>query len=415
MRRRGAGLGPPPLPANGGGGEPQLRVEQVRLFDADDPLRLDCGAVLEEVVVAYEALGTLDAEGANAVLVCHALTGSAHVCGHAPVPCTVDLAQAGWWEGIVGAGRPLDPGRYFVVCTNILGSCYGTTGPASVNPRTGRPYGPDFPPISVRDMVRVEQRLLERLGVKRLVTVIGGSLGGMQVLEWALLFPEMVESIVPIATAARHSPWAIALNECSRLAILSDPEWRQGRYDAQPGRGLALARMIALVSYRCRRDFESKFERLPADGARVFEDFFGTTDAVFAIAQYLRYQGAKLVHRFDANSYLVITRAMDAHDVGRGRGSVAEALSGVTAATLCVGIDSDVLYPAEEQREIAALIPGATYAEIHSPCGHDGFLVEHEQLGALLRELLAAVDPPRRPPPLGRPDRTLFRGGMVGA
>jgi homoserine O-acetyltransferase len=390
-----------------------VRVERLRIFDAGDPLRLDCGAVLPEVVVAYEAVGALDAEGANAVLVCHALTGSAHVCGHAPVPCNLEPAQEGWWEGLVGAGKALDPRRYFVVCTNILGSCYGTTGPASIDPRTGRPYGPDFPPITVRDMVRVQHRLLVKLGVKRLVTVIGGSLGGMQVLEWALLYPEMVASIVPIATAAHHSPWAIALNEVSRLAILSDPAWRQGRYGDQPGRGLALARMIAIVSYRCKQDFDRKFERLPVDGGRVFADFFGDADAAFGIAQYLRYQGTKLVNRFDANCYLTITRAMDAHDVGRGRGTMPEALGRIAAPALCVGIDSDVLYPVEEQKEIAAAIPRATYAEIRSQCGHDGFLVEHEQLGALLGELLAEVEAARRPPPLRRPDESSFRGGLA--
>lgn len=391
----------------------ETKVGTVRVADAGEPLPLDCGAVLSEVDVAYEAYGRLDEDGANAVLVCHALTGSAHVRDHAPVPCSLTPAQAGWWEGLVGAGGPLDPGRYFVVCANILGSCYGTTGPTSRDPASGRPYGPDFPPVTVRDMVRVERRLLARLGVRRLVTVVGGSLGGMQALEWALLYPEMVESIVPIATAARHSPWAIALNEVGRLAITSDLEWRGGRYTRQPRRGLALARMLALVSYRSGLDFAAKFARRPPEDGRGFDDPFAPAEAAFAIAQYLRYQGGKLVGRFDANAYLTITRAMDAHDVTRGRGTLAEALGAIEARALCVGIDSDVLYPAAEQREIAAHLPRARYVEIRSPCGHDGFLTEHEQLGTLLTELLAELAAERLRAPLPPSDRSRLASSFL--
>lgn len=373
----------------------EIRVERLRLFSPDDPLRLESGGVLEEVDVAYESHGRLAEDGSNAILVCHALTGSAHVCRHGSIRCDAAAAgHEGWWEGIIGPGKPLDPQRHFIVCSNILGSCYGTTGPTSVNPGTGRPYGADFPRVTVRDIVRAQHRLLSALGVKRLVTVIGGSLGGMQVLEWALLFPEMVDSIVPIATAARHSPWAIALNEAGRLAIMSDPGWQNGHYVEQPRRGLALARMIAIISYRSDQDFLRKFDRAPVDTRRPFEDFFTECDPAYQIEQYLHYQGTKLVQRFDANSYISITRTMDSHDVARGRGTLPEALGGIRAKTLCIGIDSDILYPADEQREIASHIPGSIYGEIRSQSGHDAFLIEHAQICDLLHPFLAEVESP---------------------
>jgi homoserine O-acetyltransferase len=367
-----------------------LNVGSLQLFDVEDPLQLEHGAALEDVTIAYESYGRLNEEGTNAILVCHALTGSAHVCDHAPVCCNVAAAgQAGWWEEIIGPGKPLDPRKYFVVCSNILGSCYGTTGPTSLDPRTGTPYGARFPQLTVRDVVRVQHRLLARLGVKRLVTVIGGSLGGMQVLEWSLLYPDMVESIVPISTAARHSPWAIALNEASRLAIMSDPNWQGGHYTEPPRRGLALARIIATISYRSNKDFNWKFGRAPADEGRAFEDLFAGIDSSYQIEQYLRYQGKKLVQRFDANSYITITRMMDSQDVTRGRGTLPEALGRIQARTLCIGIDSDVLYPADEQKEIASHIVGATYEEIQSERGHDAFLIEHRQLCEILDRFLA--------------------------
>ena len=359
-----------------------VQTQSIRLFDESHPYQFESGVLLAPVDVAYETYGTLNRDGTNAVLICHALTGSAHAAG------TWADGQVGWWDSIVGAGRAFDPAKHFIVCSNFLGSCYGTTGPTSINPRTGKPYGASFPQMTVRDMVRVQHELLKRLGVRRLKAVIGGSLGGMQVLEWGVLYPEMVEAIIPIATAARHSAWCIGLNEVARLGILTDPAWNDGQYTEQPERGLALARMIAMITYRSRESFEMKFGQARQEkqvGRGVFDEL---SPAGFQIESYLRYQGEKLVDRFDAATYVAITRAMDLHDVAKGRGTLAEALGLVRARTLCIGISSDVLYPSEEQREIAGLIPGAEYREIDSPYGHDAFLIEFDKLNRLIRDFL---------------------------
>ena len=356
-----------------------VATQHVRLYDDAHPLSLESGARLAPVDVAYETYGTLNARGDNAILVCHALTGSAHVAGYA----SEDPASLGWWDPMIGAGRPFDTDRYFVVCSNFLGGCYGTTGPTSINPATQRAYGIDFPAVSVRDLVTVQHALLDHIGVSRLVTVIGGSLGGMQVLEWGAMFPREVASLIPIATAVQHSPWCIGLNELARQAIMNDPDWLGGAYPAsrQPERGLSLARQVAMVSYRSDISFMNRFHRdiaspLPGPALR---DHLGVC---YQVESYLRYQGTKLVHRFDANTYLSITRTMDGHDIARGRRNLEEVLARTTMPALCVGIDSDILYPAHEQRSIAHNLPGGTYLELHSPHGHDAFLIEYEQLGA---------------------------------
>lgn len=346
----------------------------VKLFDEKNPFTLESGESLAPVHVAYETYGSLNREGTNALLVCHALTGNAHAAG-------VDSeGNRGWWEGVIGDGKGLDTSKYFVVCTNFLGSCYGTTGPTSTNPATGLPYGNSFPSFTVRDMVRLQYHLLKSLGVNRLVTITGGSLGGMQVLEWALMYPDFVETIIPIATAAKHSAWCIALNEVARLAILNDAANLRSNGHATAERGLALARMIAMISYRSRASFEQRFSR------NVRET--GNEPPIFEVESYLHYQGEKLVRRFDAATYVAITKAMDGHDVTRGRRSLQETLGSIHARALCVGIDSDVLYPVVEQAEIAAYIPNARYAEIHSIHGHDAFLMEFEQLNGIVREFL---------------------------
>lgn len=362
--------------------EQRVGTQTIRLFDESHPYQFESGVLLAPVDVAYETYGALNRDGTNAVLICHALTGSAHAAGKTPD------GQLGWWDSIVGEERAFDPAKHFIVCSNFLGSCYGTTGPTSLNPRTGKPYGAAFPQMTVRDMVRVQHELLKRLGVRRLKAVIGGSLGGMQVLEWGVTFPEMVDAIIPIATAARHSAWCIGLNEVARLGILNDPAWNDGNYAEQPERGLALARMIAMITYRSRESFENKFGQARQEkqvGRGVFNEL---SPVGFQIESYLRYQGEKLVDRFDAATYVAITRAMDSHDVAKGRGSLAEALTLVRAKTLCVGISSDVLYPPEEQKDIAALIPGAVYREIDSPYGHDAFLIEFEKLNRLIKDFL---------------------------
>lgn len=340
---------------------------KTRLLHLDEPFVLESGEALRGVDVAFRTWGRLDAAGANAVVVCHALTGSADVDA--------------WWAGLIGPGHALDPKDDFIVCSNVLGGCYGTTGPASPTPEHGRPRGPDFPEITIRDMVRLQAHLLDALGANRVRLVIGGSLGGMQVLEWAALFPERVDAIAPIATSGRHSAWCIGLSEAQRAAIRSDPRWRNGRYpsDAPPDAGLAVARMIAMCSYRSRDSFAVRFDR-GVDHSGSFE-----------VERYLRHHGEKLTARFDANTYLTLTRAMDTHDLGRARGGLAAALGAIPTPALVVAIDSDVLYPPAEQRELAALMPRAGLATLRSPHGHDAFLIEVETLNRLVLEFRAAL------------------------
>ncbi|HPC82121.1 MAG TPA: homoserine O-acetyltransferase [Thermoanaerobaculaceae bacterium] len=337
-----------------------------RIVPLAEGFELECGAVLPEVEVAYRTWGRLTASGDNAVLVCHALTGSADVDS--------------WWGPLLGPGRALDTDRDFIVCSNVLGSCYGTTGPASRRPGQRRRWGPDFPPITVRDMVRLQARLLDVLGVRRLRLAIGGSLGGMQVLEWAATFPERVEAIVPVAAPGRHSAWAIGLSEAQRAAIEADPLWEGGRYrtGAPPAAGLAAARMLALCTYRSWESFTRRFGRAAENGD-------------WAVARYLRCQGDKLVDRFDANCYVALTRAMDSHDLGRGRGEYGDVLRAIRQPALIVAIDSDALYPPEEQWELAERFPNGRLAWLHSPHGHDAFLIETEALARLLTAFRAAL------------------------
>ena len=325
-------------------------------------LPLELGGVLPGVRIAYRTWGELDAAGANCVVVCHALTGSA------------DADR--WWTGMFGPGRAFDPAHDFVVCSNILGSCYGTSGPTSLEPATGQPWLGDFPSVTIRDMVRAQRELLRALGVKRVRLVVGGSLGGMQVLEWALLFPDMVEAIVPIATSARHSAWAIGLSEAQRQAVYADPRWRGGRYDPAhpPAAGLAAARMMAMCTYRHMASFEERF------GRRL------QGQDLFAMESYLRYQGEQLVERFDAATYVALTRAMDTHDLGRTRGDLDEVLRSIRAAALVVSIDSDVLYLPEEQEVIARGIPGARLVRLGSRDGHDAFLIDVDWLSQRVAE-----------------------------
>ena len=366
--------------------EPQ-KTRHGSIFQHGEPFRLESGSVLPRLDIAYTSHGRLNAGGTNAILVCHALTGNAHASD-----AVLDNGETipGWFNGVIGQGLGLDTDRFFVLCSNVLGSCYGTTGPTSINPDTGAPYRMMFPQVTVRDMVRVQKLLLDHLGIRRLVTIIGGSLGGMQALEWALMYPEIAGSIVPIATAAAHSAWCIGISETQRLAIMNDMDWQEGNYSIQPARGLAIARSIAMISYRSQVSFANRFERsgiVTGDGherIRLFEE----VPLSFAVESYLRYQGQKLADRFDANTYIYLTRAMDLHDVSAGRGSLREVLRSVSARVLSIGISSDVLYPPAEQMAIASAIPGAVYAELNSPHGHDAFLIEFDRMNRLLRDFL---------------------------
>ena len=356
-----------------------VRPQVVDVASPEDPLLLASGGRLDHVAVTYETYGELDARGENAVLVCHALTGSAHAAGRhgeGEVP--------GWWDPLIGPGKALDVREHFVVSSNVLGGCYGTTGPTSIDAASGRRFGPDFPRFTVRDMVEVQRRLLDRLGVGRLRTVIGGSMGGMQALEWAATHPERVGSVAAIGIGARHSAWAIGLNEVARRAIAADPDFHGGDYrpDRQPETGLGLARAIAMLTYRSFDSLEAKFgrERRPAEEEGL--------EASFEIASYLRYQGVKLAQRFDANTYVGLTRAMDDHDLAAGRGQLREVLARMRMPALVMGIPTDVLYPEVEQRQLVEGLPDARYARIVSPHGHDAFLIEFPQVAAHLRRFL---------------------------
>lgn len=344
--------------------------------------QVESGAVLPEVTVAYETWGTLSPERDNVVLVCHALTGDARAARTPDGP--------GWWEGLIGPGRYIDTNRYFVIASNVLGGCYGTTGPSSTNPATGKPYGSAFPPVTIRDMVRVQARLLDALGIDRVLAVIGGSMGGMQVLEWGVMYPDRVGRLIPMATAAYLSATAIAYNDIGRQAILADPNWRGGDYYPGPGpeKGLAIARMVGMVTYRSASLFDARFGRSVRNGKAILDP-----DVLFEVESYLRYQGEKLVRRFDANTYLLLLRAMDTHDIGRGRGGLDAALARITAPVLFVGIQEDLLYPPAHLRDLAARLrrmgKDARVVEISTPYGHDGFLIEFDQIGPHVRAFLA--------------------------
>ena len=353
------------------------------------PFALEWGGSLPQVRVAYETWGELDAGASNAVLVCHALTGDSHAAGASGGP----HPTPGWWDETIGPGKAVDTDRYFVVCSNVLGGCQGTTGPFDLDPSSGRRYGPRFPVVTIRDMVRVQARLADHLGIRRWLTVVGGSMGGMQVLEWAAMYPRRVRSIVPLATCAAASPLQIAWSTVGRLAIASDANWCGGDYYDQaegPWMGLATAREIAQVTYRSGESFERRFGRSFFDPLTDF-DLWGR----FQMEAYLDHHGQKLVRRFDANSYLVLNRSMDLHDLGRGRGGPAAALGRIRAPVLTASITSDRLYPLYQQQEIHDAVNAAggdcRHVMIDSDEGHDGFLLEHgllrEPVSSFLKEM----------------------------
>ncbi len=362
-------------------------------FATDRRFALDSGATLCDVTVAYETWGTLDATASNAVLLCHAWTGDSHVTG----PAGTGHPTPGWWEGMVGPGRPIDTDRWYVVCANVLGGCQGSTGPASPHPDDGRPYGARFPVLTIRDMVRTQARLADHLGVHRWHAIVGGSMGGMQVLEWAITYPHRVRSIIPIATCMQATAQQIAWGAIGRRAIALDPRWRGGDYyddpDGGPSDGLAVARMVAQVTFRSDNVFTDRFGRDLVDRA-ARGDTFGLWQQ-FEVERYLEHHGAKLNRRFDANSYLVIGKAMDLHDVARSRGNLAAAMARITAGCLVIGISSDLLYPNYQQRQIDELLRSegnwSRYVEIDSPHGHDAFLINLDQLAVPVASFLDQV------------------------
>ncbi len=359
-----------------------IRHRTARFFE-NTPLNLECGAQLSGIEVAYETYGALNAEKSNAILICHALTGDQYVASKHPV-----TGKPGWWSAVVGPGKIIDTDRFFVVCTNILGGCMGTTGPGSLNPETGAPYGPDFPVVTIGDMVNVQKTLVSSFGIDRLLAVVGGSMGGMQVLEWAASHPEMTSAAVVIAAAARHTTQNIAFHELGRQAIMADPDWDKGRYEveSQPRRGLSVARMAAHITYLSESALHRKFGRNLQDRDALTYGF----DADFQIESYLRHQGITFVDRFDANSYLYITRAMDYFDLAaRKNGNLAAVFQNAPVRFCVVSFSSDWLFPTSESRKLtAALLAGGaksvSFAEIESDKGHDAFLLDEPEFHALL-------------------------------
>jgi homoserine O-acetyltransferase len=357
-------------------------------FAQNEPFQLESGATLSPVTLAYETYGQLNDQGSNAVLIVHALSGSAHAAGyHHP-----DDPKPGWWDDCVGPGKAFDTNKVFVICSNVLGSCYGSSGPSTIDPRTGRPYGLNFPVVTIGDMVRAQRRLIEHLGVNKLLAVAGGSMGGMQVLEWAVRYPEMVHGIIPIASTTHHSPMLIALSEVGRQAIYADPAWNKGDYygsEKKPDAGLAVARMVGHITYLSDESMHQKFGRRLQDREKFGYEF----QTEFAVESYLKHQGHNFTRRFDANSYLYVTKAMDYFDLSAPTGSLAASfLNAANLKYLVISFTSDWLYPTYHSKELVralhAVGADVTYLDIQSTWGHDAFLLEVDTMTKLLGSFL---------------------------
>ena len=332
-------------------------IGKTQIFNLNAPFTTESGQTLSDVQVTYKTWGTLNDDASNAVLICHALTGNA------------DADE--WFPGLFSDPEVLNSKTQFIICSNVLGGCYGTTGPTTMNPATGRPWQGDFPEVTIRDMVRVQQHLLDALGVASIELAVGGSMGGMQVLEW-LIMDNRVQKAMLIAMGKCHSPWTIGFSEAQRRAIKADRNWKNGFYppEAPPSDGLAAARMMGMMMYRSAEAFERRFARNEQEG----------NPGLLQVNSYLNYQGDKLVRRFDANTYMRLTVAMDSHDVSRERGTFGEVLGNIQVPVLVLGISSDVLYPVHEQKDLVSLLPNATYAELDSDEGHDAFLIEFPKM-----------------------------------
>lgn len=365
--------------------ENSVGVVKTQYFSFDD-FKLESGEDFAPVTLAYETYGDLNEKKSNAILVLHALSGDAHAAGVHP-----GHNNPGWWDSMIGPGKAFDTSRYFIICSNVFGGCKGSTGPSSINPKTGKPYALDFPLITINDMVNAQKRLIDYLGIERLLTVVGGSMGGMQVLSWLVRYPDRIRSAIPIATAARHSPQQIAFNEVGRQAIMADPQWKSGNYygGLPPDKGLAVARMFGHITYMSDTSMAEKFGRQRTDQTHPFK-----FTADFEVEGYLRYRGDNFVKRFDANSYLYITKAMDNFDASEGK-PLQGVLQGIKAKVLVIAFKSDWLYPAYQSKEIlkACKLSGveATYCEIDSHYGHDAFLLEIKEETHLVGHFLKKI------------------------
>jgi homoserine O-acetyltransferase len=365
-----------------------LKITENHFTFAHPPreLVLELGEKLGPVTLAYESYGELNRQKSNAVLVLHALSGNAHAAGFRRGD-----AHGGWWDNMIGSGKGLDTNKYFVVCSNVVGGCRGSTGPSSTNPETGEPYGLDFPLVTIGDMVNAQKRLIDYLGIEKLLAVIGGSMGGMQALQWMVTYPDRIRSAIPIATTMKHTPQQIAFNEVGRQAIMADPNWKKGRYygSAIPAKGLAVARMIGHITYMSDFSMASKFGRRFRADKKPYK--FG---ADFEVEGYLRYRGDNFVKRFDANSYLYITKSIDYFNILNGK-RLGEIFRGLTAKVLVIAFKSDWLYPAYQSQEIvkSCKLAGVdtTYCEVNSTYGHDAFLLEIEEEADLVKHFLKTV------------------------
>ena len=350
-----------------------------------DSITLDCGETLSPVEVAYETYGELNNDRGNAILIEHAFSGDAHAAG-----ISAEDGKPGWWDNMIGPGKGFDTDRYCVICSNVLGGCRGTTGPGSLSPATGKPYGAGFPFVTIADMARLQKMLVDHLGIKRLLSVAGGSMGGMQVLQWVVDYPDQVASAIPIATTLQHSAQQIAFNEVGRQAITADPDWKGGGYYPGPGpqRGLAVARMVGHITYMSDESMREKFGRRRRNTGGAEDELAG----LFEVESYLRYHGGQFVSRFDANSYLTITRAMDSIDLSAGYGSLGDALARSAARFLVVSFTSDWLYPSYQSQQIVRTLRSrnldVAYVELPSNHGHDAFLLEVGELTELMKHFL---------------------------
>jgi homoserine O-acetyltransferase/O-succinyltransferase len=356
------------------------------LWTGDNPLELENGGRIGPVEAAYETYGRLNDEKTNAILVLHAFSGSAYASGHKK-----GEEKPGWWDSMIGAKKAFDTDKYFIICSNVVGGCSGTTGPSSINPATGKPYGLEFPAVTINDMVDVQKRLVDNLGIKKLLSIAGGSMGGMQALAWMVKYPEMINSSIVIAASHKHSPQQIAFHEVGRQAIMADPDWMGGDYYGKsvPAKGLALARMLGHITYMSEQSMEEKFGRQRKSGASEFK-----FNADFEVEHYLRYRGDSFVKRFDANSYLYLSKAMDKFDASKAR-PLESALKGHEYKTMVISFTSDWLYPSSHSKEIVKACKksgvDATYCEIDSKYGHDAFLLETEQQSHLIGHFLEKV------------------------
>ncbi|AEI04225.1 homoserine O-acetyltransferase MetX [Afipia carboxidovorans OM5] len=363
---------------------------QYVVFGPDKPLHLDCGVDLSPFQIAYQCYGRLNADRSNAILICHALTGDQHVFNTHPI-----TGKPGWWKTMVGPDKPIDTDRYFVICSNVVGSCMGSTGPSSTNPATGKPWGLDFPVITIPDMVRAQAMLIDHLGIRKLFAVVGGSMGGMQTLQWATAYPERVFAALAIACGAKHSAQNIAFHELGRQAVMADPDWRQGRYfehGVHPRRGLGVARMAAHITYLSDAALHRKFGRRLQDRDEPTFSF----DADFEVESYLRHQGSSFVERFDANSYLYLTRAMDYFDIAADHnGVLAQAFLGAKTRFCVISFTSDWLFPGSEARAVVHALNASSarvsFAEITTDKGHDAFLLDEPELFAISHAFLESA------------------------